>query len=178
MTDDNRLAEIEARLATLEAKDEIRALAIRYGEVVDNQVEHELRELFTDDARWAWANGKVDARGIDEVLDALTTRWTMIDASLHVVQGHHISVDEHNARQACGVLFSHAEVLLEGRPQVSALRYDDTYRSVDGSWRFAERVLSFFYFVDAGAYAEELSSGRPVRLGPQPWPSDFPTPAT
>lgn len=54
MTGDNRIDEIEARLSRLEAKDEIMTLAIRYGEVVDKQLEQELRGLFTSDARWAW----------------------------------------------------------------------------------------------------------------------------
>lgn len=123
------------------------------------------------------ANGKIDARGIEEVMDALATRWAMIDTSLHVVQGHYVALDENNPNVATGVLFSHAEVVIDQLPRISALRYDDTYRVVDGNWKFAERVLSFFYYVDAENYVEQLSSGLPVRLGTTPWPSDFPNPA-
>lgn len=170
----DRMADLERRLEKLEAKDAIAVLAVRYGEVVDNRDAAGLRALFTDDARWHWANGVVDGRGIDQVMEVLAGRWDTIDSSLHVTHGHVIELDPDLPDQATGVLFSHAEVLRDGNAMISAVRYDDVYRSVDNTWRFSERKLSFFYYVNADSYTGDLVSGTPVRVGGSSVAADYP----
>lgn len=174
MDTDDRLAALEHRIARLEDKDQIAELVVRYGDAVDAHDVPALRALFSDDARWAWANGLGEGVGIDAVIELLTGRFHTIDASLHVSHGHVIELDDDDADRATGVLFSHAEVTREGTPMISALRYDDAYRRVDGTWRFAERVLSFYYYVNAETYVGDLVSGTPVRAGETPMPADIP----
>lgn len=174
MSIEDRLAELEGRVGRLEDRDEITELAVRYGVVVDDHDAEGLRDLFTDDARWRWRNGFVEASGIAEVMQALSGRWDLIDTSLHVVEGHAVSFEAHEPDTATGVLFSHAEVTQQGTPMMSAVRYDDVYRRVDGRWLFAQRCLGFYYYVNARTYAEDLQSGTPVRVGEAPIVADIP----
>ena len=43
------------------------------------------------------------------------------------------------------------------------MRYDDNYAKEDGVWKFAKRVIHFFYYVETKEYVEMLSS--PLRVG-------------
>ena len=157
-----RLAELEGRVRELEDRDQIKQLAVRYCDVVDSHDAAGLRAQFTNDARWYWVNGVVDARGIDEVMDALAGRWDTILGSFHITHGHAVDMDVDDPDRATGLLFSHAEVLRDNNPMISAVRYDDVYRRIAGEWLFAERKLSFYYYVDAATYVDDLVSGTPV----------------
>lgn len=157
-----RLAVLENRVQELEDRDQIKQLAVRYGDVVDAHDAAGLRAQFTEDARWYWVNGVVDAQGIEAVMDALAGRWDTILGSFHVTHGHAVDMDPNDPDRATGLLLSHAEVLRENNPMISAVRYDDVYRRVSGEWLFAERKLSFYYYVNASTYVGDLVSGTPV----------------
>ncbi|MEL0140032.1 MAG: nuclear transport factor 2 family protein [Acidimicrobiaceae bacterium] len=176
MGDGSRLAELERRVQQLEDKDEIAQLGVRYGEAVDDKDADALRNLFTDDAQFHSANGLMDGRGIDGVMHHLAGRWGIIRTSFHNTHGHLIELDANDPDVATGVLFSHAEVVRDDVPMISALRYDDQYRRVDGRWRFAERMLSFFYYVEASDYVADLKTDTPVRVGAAPVAADLPRP--
>ena len=170
---EGRLGDIERRVRALEDKDEIAALAVRYGEVVDSHDAEALRALFTDDARFHSANGVMDGQGIDAVMQVLAGRWDVIKTSLHVSHGHVVELNDTDPNRATGTVFSHAEVVRNATPMISALRYDDVYRRVEGRWLFAERKLSFFYYVDAATYIDDLMSDTPVRADATPRPADL-----
>jgi len=174
MDTEARLARLEHQVKGLEDKQSIADLLVRYGQVVDDQDPNGLRELFTEDARFHSANGLMDGRGIDGVMEHLAGRWDMIKTSYHFTHGHIIDLDPDHPDEASGLLFSHAEIVRDGTPMISALRYDDQYRRVDATWRFSERKLSFFYYVEADSYAAELSSDTPVRVGATGQPADLP----
>ena len=174
MDTESRLARLEHQVTGLEDKQSIADLLVRYGEVVDDQDPDGLRKLFTDDARFYSANGVMDGRGIDGVMQHLAGRWDIIKTSYHITHGHIIDLDPIDPDAASGVLFSHAEIVREGTPMLSALRYDDHYRRVDGDWRFAERKLSFFYYVEAHNYVTDLMTDTPVRADATPRPADLP----
>ena len=174
MDNDARIAELEHRLQGLEDKNAITDLAVRYGEYVDDHNAAGLRELFTDDARFHSANGLMDGNGIEGIMQHLAGRWDIIQTSFHITHGHVIEVDSGDRDQATGVLFSHAEVVREGTPMISALRYDDRYRRIDGTWRFSERKLSFFYYVEASGYIADLMTDTPVRVDATPRRADVP----
>lgn len=174
MDEELRLSDLEARVRGLEDKDEIAELAVRYGHIVDDHDAKKLRGLFTDDARMHYANGVADGQGVDGIMELLAGRWDMIQTSFHVSHGHTIDLDPADPDRATGVVFSHAEVTRNGQPMLSALRYDDVYRRVDGRWRFAERLLSFYYYVEAATYVDDLLSGTPVHAGPNPFAADIP----
>jgi len=174
MDTESRIAELERRVRELEDKEAISELLVRYGQVVDDQDAVALRELFTDDARFHSANGLMDGRGIDGVMQHLAGRWDMIKTSYHFTHGHIIDLDSADSDMATGVLFSHAEIVRDGVPMISALRYDDRYRREAGIWRFAERKLSFYYYVEAADYVGDLRSDAPVRVGATAVPADLP----
>ena len=159
-----RLAELERRLQAVEDKDEIRELAARYCVVIDDHDHDALRAMFTDDARFHSANGLMDGQGIDGVMEVLSGRWDNIAMSYHVTHGHTIELDPNDPDRATGVAASHAEVLRGGKPMRSALLYDDVYRRVDGRWRFAERKLSFYYYLEVETFADDLMSGKPLNI--------------
>jgi ketosteroid isomerase-like protein len=171
---ESQVAGLETRLRRLEDKDEIAELAARYCVVVDEHDAAGLRSLFTDDARFHYANGVADGQGIDGVMQVLAGRWDTIQSSLHVTHGHMIELDPVDPDGATGVLFSHAEVTRNGQPMLSAVRYDDRYRRADGQWCFAERMLSFYYYVEVASYVDDLLSGTPVNAGPTPLVADIP----
>jgi hypothetical protein len=112
---------------------------MHYGQVVEDQDADGVRELFTEDARFHSASVLMDGRGIEGVMQHLAGRWDIIKTSYHIAHGHIIDLDTDQPDEATGVLFSHAEVLRDGTPMISALRYDDRYRRVEENWRFAER---------------------------------------
>ena len=58
---------------------------------------------------------------------------------------------------------------------LTALRYDDVYeKGVDGLWRFAERLLSFFYYLDVVDYATAMGTLERNRAGDTPVAADYP----
>lgn len=169
---ESRMTGLEHRVRRLEDKDAIAELVVRYGELVDAHDAVRLRTLFTDDIHLYFSNGVVEGRGIESVLRVLTQRWDMIKTSVHVSHGHVIDLDPLDGDRATGVLFSHAEVVREGTPMVAALRYDDRYRRLGQRWLFAARKLSFFYYVEAASYANDVATDTPVRADATARPSD------
>jgi hypothetical protein len=64
----------------------------------------------------------------------------------------------------------------KGQPMLAAIRYADRYRRLQGRWRIAERVLSFFYYVPTAEYLDALGPGLAARMRaydvarPADWP--------
>ena len=175
METEARLTLIEDRIQALEDREQIRELAVRYCKVVDDMDAVALRAMFTEDAWFHSANEVMDGRGLDAVVETLSGRWHTILTSMHITHGHVVELDLTDADRATGMVFSHAEVVRDGKPMLSAVQYDDVYRRVDEQWRFAERQLSFFYYVDVESYAADLMSGTPVNAGATALPADVPT---
>ena len=73
-----------------------------------------------------------------------------------------------------GLVTSHAEVCRHGRTFVAALRYRDRYRRHEGRWRFAERLLSFLYYLPVEEYAEGFASRLRMRAYGDRRPADYP----
>lgn len=164
-------------LQGLKAKDEIRELAVRYSLGVDGKDSVVLNSIFTDDIKFHATNGEFSFEGNDVLVDFFLTAVAEADRkSFHVTHGHIIDLDPNDSDSASGVLFGHAELIPRDSmqsPKLVALRYDDKYRQVDGRWRFSERLLSFFYRVDAATYAQDIISATPVRGGETPLAADF-----
>ena len=60
----------------------------------------------------------------------------------------------------------------------SALRYEDRYQRQEGRWRFADRLLSFMYYVPVDEYAEALGALDRMRAYDSPRAADFPEQST
>jgi hypothetical protein len=50
-----------------------------------------------------------------------------------------------------------------GVPMLTAFRYEDAYKREEGEWRFADRLLSFWYYGDVREYPEMLGSDVRMR---------------
>lgn len=155
--------DLAERVRRLEDREAIRTLAARYGYVIDNRDMDGIALLFTRDGVFRSRDGVMAARGRDAVLQQFRGRFDALGLSLHWTHDHVITLDPEDRDRATGWLSSHAELMRNGRPMVTALRYEDVYRREDGEWRFADRALSFWYYADVREYAEMLASELRMR---------------
>lgn len=165
---------LAARLQRLEDREEIRQLIARYGYVVDARDIDGIPLLFTPDGRFRSRDGVIDAAGRDEVVKAFHGRYSALTFSLHWTHDVIVELDPEDPDRATGIVGSHAEVCRNGVPMVTGLRYDDVYRRHEGRWRFADRLLSFVYYVPVGQYAEALGAPDRMRAYAEPRAADLP----
>jgi SnoaL-like domain len=85
-----------------------------------------------------------------------------------------VQFDDGEPDVATGIVSSHAEVVRNDQPMWVALRYQDTYRRTPEGWRFADRLMSYMYYVDVREYADVLGQELRVRTYDQPAPGDWP----
>ena len=165
---------LEARVQQLEDRVAISDLVARYGFTVDDRDIKALAKLFAGNGRFRSQDGVLDAQGRDAIMDQFHGRFAVLGPTNHVTHDHLIWFDADDPDRAFGRLNSHAEVVRHGRTLVTALRYADEYvRSIDG-WQFADRLLSFLYYVPAVDYAEALESNTRMRVYDEPTPGDWP----
>lgn len=167
--------DLEARLRRLEDREEIQELAVRYGFAVDDHDYAAIRALFAPDGCLSTQAGAVKGRGVDEVVAYFEGHLPKLGASNHFVHGHVVEFDADDPDRATGLVASHAELWRDGAPMITAMRYIDAYRRVDGRWRFQERIQSYMYFVDVREYPETLGSRLRIRTSPgKPEAADWP----
>jgi uncharacterized protein (TIGR02246 family) len=125
---------VDARLATVEAKDEIRELTARYCHAVVDGDADRIVSLFCDDG--IFRSHTFAAEG-HEALAEFYKGGVGSKTHKPFVQNHVIEIeDDTHARGRCSV---EIRVLQDGTAYTQAGHYLDRYRCVDGSWRFAER---------------------------------------
>lgn len=165
--------ELAARLAEVEDRLAIRELAARFYFEVDNRDLAAVGDLFTTDASFGTKDGGIRATGRDTILGALDKRFAVLGATNHVAHDHVVWFE--SATRARGLMSAHAEMWRNERAEITALRYDDVYeKGADGLWRFAERVLSYMYYLPLAEYASALGQLDRNRASPVPAPADFP----
>jgi ketosteroid isomerase-like protein len=169
----DEIAALRARLRVLEDRAELRELVARYGLAIDDRDIEALTTLFTADARFRSRDGVMNAAGRAAVIDQFRGRFSALGPTNHVAH-EQVCTFGSDADSATGIVTSHAEVWRHGRAFIAAIRYADTYRREEGRWRFADRLLSFFYYLPVDEYAKGL--GDPLRMwvyGDQR-PADYP----
>ena len=151
------------RLERLESKEEIRDLVSKYAEACDQQDLESLEKLFTEDAEFDSPSGMLKSKGRQNIIDMYLEVFKSRGPSFHWT--HDVRVQMHSEKKdlATGVVYSHAETTRDGVVSLAAMRYDDNYAKEDGVWKFAKRVIHFFYYVKTKEYVEMLSS--PLRVG-------------
>ena len=160
-----RLTAVEDRLAIAE-------LLARYCFAIDNRDLATVAGLFTANARFATLDGSRNSLGRDAIVAGFEKRYDVLGATNHVI--HHHTLTFEGPAQARGEVSAHAEVWRHEEAQLAALRYRDTYEKDDGTWRFAERIQTFFYYVPVVRYAEALGRLERNLSGAQPKVADFP----
>jgi hypothetical protein len=157
--------DLAVRAQRIENRFAIQDLAIRYCIATDRGDYDSLRALFTDDARVA---GVVGGKEVTDLLHSIRADY---GRTIHTPEAHLVEFtdDDH----ATGLILSRAELDIQGRTIVSAIRYHDEYeRGADGAWRFAARTLKFAYALPVEELAESLTGKDSVR-----WPGTEPAPA-
>ncbi|GAB4137912.1 MAG: hypothetical protein Tsb0016_03430 [Sphingomonadales bacterium] len=163
---------LETRIAALEAREEIRNLVARYCFVIDDRDIDGIAALMAPDAVFRSADGVMNARGRDAIIDQFHGRFAVLGMTNHFTHNHVINID--GADHGHGLVNSHAELYRNGRPMIVALRYQDRYVRHDGAWLFAERLLSFGYYLDVADYEALLGAPLRMRAYAQPQAADWP----
>lgn len=165
-------ANLESRIARLEAESQIRQLVARYSFDIDDRRVEAVRSLFADDAVLRSADGVMNASGVDAIMRQFDGRFAVLGPGHHVM--HDIQIDFESDTTARGRVSGHAELWRGGRMMVAALRYADRYRQTPRGWKFAERVISFLYYVPVERYPGILGTRNRNHAYADPLPADFP----
>lgn len=179
MTDDTTPGDLADRLARLEHQQAIRDLVVRYGMAVDDRDMATVGELFTPDAVFRHGEDSMVNHGREEIVAFYTDRLRAFGATCHYPNGHLVELGD--ADEASGVVCAHAELAVDDRTYVTALRYHDRYRcDGEGVWRFSERRLAMLYYMDLaelvdGGLAQDDRKRYFGTIGPSEIPEPLPT---
>jgi hypothetical protein len=165
---------LEQRIKRLEDRELIRELVAVYCVVVDGRDIEGLGECFCEEGSMRSKDGVMDALGRAAVVEQFHGRFAVLGPSNHFTHDHAIWFDENDPSHAFGLVNSHAEVVRADKPMLAALRYEDEYRFEAGRWRFADRLLSFFYYVEPHDYVAALTSPLRNRAYAEPKSADIP----
>jgi ketosteroid isomerase-like protein len=168
------LTDLERRIQRLEDRAAIQDLAVLYGLVMDERDLDGVRRIFADDATLRSQDGVFAASGLEEIVTTYQGRFDVLGPTNHVSHGHVVRFDDADPDVATGLVASHAEVSRNGTPMVVALRYKDRYVRTAGGWKFADRLMSYMYYVDVREYAEALGDPMRVRAYGDRRPADWP----
>ncbi len=166
--------DIATRLRRLEDRDAIRDLVGRYGYAIDNRDIDSLGDCFTVDGVLQSQDGVMNARGRAAVIEMYRGRFAVLGPTFHFTHDHAIELDPNDPDAATGIIASHAEVTRNGEAMLAAIRYHDVYRRDDGRWRFAKRVLAFFYYTPIEQYIDTMKSVLRQRAYGDQRPADWP----
>jgi hypothetical protein len=167
-------ASLEDRIGRLEDRAAIQELGVLYGFVMDERDEKGIREIFCEDATLRSEDGVFAANGLEEIVTTYLGRFAALGPTNHFSHGHVVRLDPADRDRASGLLASHAEVYREGTAMQVALRYKDTYRRVDGRWRFADRLMGYMYYMPLAEMATDLGDRNSVRAYGDHRPADWP----
>jgi uncharacterized protein (TIGR02246 family) len=165
---------LEARIARLEAESQIRQLVARYCFAIDDRDIDNVAALFADNAVVRSADGVMNATGIDAIMAQYHERFKVLGAGQHFM--HDIAIDfvGDGSVEAHGRVSGHAELWRKDKMMVAGLRYNDVYRNTATGWRFADRLISFLYYVPLDKYPGILGITDRNHAYAEPCSADFP----
>ncbi len=148
-------------LANLVAKDEIRELVLLYSRGVDRKDSALLRTLYTQDA--TDTHGDTFDGPAGPYVDFLEAAFPHMRYSGHHVCNHLIEV---SGEEADGEVYALAYHLIPDRKggwleDFMCVRYIDKYRRVEGSWRFAKRVVSYDHRTQRPIILPDIAASDP-----------------
>jgi hypothetical protein len=166
-------AALETRIRRLEDRAELRELVARYCIAIDDRDIAVIGEIFCADGRFRSRDGVMEASGREAVVQQFRGRFAALKATNHIAHDQILSFED-DPDHASGIVTAHAEVCRNSQAMIAALRYEDQYRREAGTWRFADRLLSFLYYLPVGEYAEGLGSPLRMRAYGDRRPADYP----
>jgi hypothetical protein len=143
--DAGEFADLLARVARLEALDEIRQLAAKYAVALDQRDLNAVVNLFVDDVG---VPGKRRGRAALRAWYDTEMRHDLL-GSAHGVLGH--VIDVHDADHASGLVYSRNDLETDSVWVIELLAYLDSYERRSGRWYFARRTPLFWYQTDLTA---------------------------
>lgn len=166
--------DIERRIDQLESRALIAEMCTEYGIACDFRDMDKLAGLFTPDVVIRSVNGSMNARGREDAIAMFNEMFKVRGPAYHWTHDRIVKFDANDPDRAEGVVLSHAETTPNGRASIAGLRYHDVYQRLDGRWYFAERVLSFLYYVPMVDYVSRLQHRERVLAGSEWHAADYP----
>jgi SnoaL-like domain len=136
-------AELEARVARLEAVEEIRQLVARYALALDGRDVATLVSLFVPDVEVH--DGRSGREALAQWFDPVLRPYR---TTFHLIGNHVIDFDDDD--HATGALYCRPEHEVDELWIVMPLIYDDRYERREGHWYFKSRRPHAFYAADVG----------------------------
>jgi len=151
---EDRVRELEAKVAELSEREAIRALRLRYHECVNEVKTAEIPDLFSEDGELEFGHlGRAKGR------DQIKAFFSGLGASrsgqaaqprrglYRVRQFIHNHVINLHGDRADGFAYLEAKPVYNGESYVVAARYDDEYVKRDGHWKFSRMSLKPYFMV-------------------------------
>ncbi len=165
---------LEQRIDRLESRALIAEMCTEYGIACDFRDMRKLASLFTPDVVIRSVNGSMNARGVDAAIAMFDEMFKVRGPAYHWTHDRIVTFDDADPDRAEGLVLSHAETTPNGKASIAGLRYHDVYRRIDGRWYFAERLLSFLYYVPMTEYVSRLGTRQRVLGGGEWRTADYP----
>lgn len=135
------------RLQALLDREEIRALRLRYSELLDSGEAEKMGEVFTNDAVVTVTVGSMAGlpaikQSLQEAYHAFDTKQRGHFPFMHAVTNHHITLTgEDTATGSCYLLDFVTDRPEDAHPVLLLGRYLDRYVRVNGEWRISHTEL-------------------------------------
>jgi hypothetical protein len=150
---EERVRELEAKVAELQDREAIRDLRYRYHQCINEAKTAEIPELFTEDGELDFAH-LGSARGRDQIkafFSGLGARGSERGGPrrglYRVRQFIHNHVVNIHGDSADGFAYLEAKPVYNGENYVVAARYDDQYVKRNGQWKFSRMSLTPYFMV-------------------------------
>ncbi len=145
MNDNNK------RINDLLDREEIRALRLRYSQLLDGGLAEKMGEVFTEDAEVKVTVGSM--KGLTEIKQSLKEAYRTFDTKkrahfpfVHAVTNHDITlIDENNASGSCYLLDFVTDRDQAQHPFLLLGHYVDQYVRVNGEWRISHSELDVLW---------------------------------
>jgi 8-oxo-dGTP pyrophosphatase MutT (NUDIX family) len=134
---------IEQRVQELADREEIKELTARYCWHVAHGEGEQVANLFADDGLLEVRDGTFKpVRGKDDLLKFYRTSVREPELAVPFIHNHIIEISGDDARGTCTI---DARFIRNNESVMAAGFYNDTYRRVNGKWRFVERRITFHH---------------------------------
>jgi uncharacterized protein (TIGR02246 family) len=140
------MSALSRRVQRLEDRFAINDLIADYCNAIDDRDLEKFLALFTEDAVLRHKDGVMRLNGKPAIRDYYGARFANYGVTFHYPHSCRLSFEGRGL--AAGVVTGHAEMGVDGRLVIAAIRYTDQYRQTDAGWCFAERELAFWYYMD------------------------------
>lgn len=164
--------ELEARVRRLEDRLELRDLAARYSQAVDDRDFDTVVDCFSEDATVGRAESGQDGSGPESVRAFYARQMRDMHMTFHYPHTQQVTFDGPDS--ANGVVNAQAEMAVDATLVVSSLRYLDRYAREAGRWKIAERRMHFFWIMDARELATRASSAERIAWPGEPRAAELP----